>query len=415
MLMVKDNSDFFVHKNAWSEIKDRLLGAYISLYFQKLLSTGKPIYYIDCFAGKGKFDDGYDGSPLIALNARDESIRHAKGRNKNGIIEMRFIEPNYYSDLENNVFNNYESANIKIIRGKYEDNINNLLLDRSGHNVFLYIDPYGIKALDYNLFNNFAQYRFNTLEILINFNSFGFFRDACRSMGMMRSDDVFQGLNELREYDPTIITSSEQSKMLLSNIAGGDYWKDIVLSYNRGEIDGYQAEKILSKEYKNRLRKIFNYVLDMPIRLKPGQRPKYRMIHACNHAHGCYYMAENMQKRKNELFLDIQQGSQYSLLDYITDTKFSIENEYVPIEMVQNLVMKHIVTIKDKINLTKLFADFFNDNGLLCDFITLRKAILQLEHDKKLLIERHPATTTRGVPSTFLTESPRKIVYFRSL
>jgi len=65
--MPKDNKDFFKTKNRWSEIKDRLLGCYLTPYFQKALKTGQPIFYVDCFAGKGKFEDGKSGSPIIAL------------------------------------------------------------------------------------------------------------------------------------------------------------------------------------------------------------------------------------------------------------------------------------------------------------------------------------------------------------
>lgn len=55
--MAKDNKDFFKAKNSWSEIKDRLLGWYLRPYFQKLLTSHKPICYVDCFAGQGIVDD----------------------------------------------------------------------------------------------------------------------------------------------------------------------------------------------------------------------------------------------------------------------------------------------------------------------------------------------------------------------
>ena len=70
----KNNADFFKNKNEWSVIKDKLLGCYLTPYFQKVLHTGKPIFYVDCFAGKGKFEDGNDGSPLIALRIREDCL-----------------------------------------------------------------------------------------------------------------------------------------------------------------------------------------------------------------------------------------------------------------------------------------------------------------------------------------------------
>ena len=67
--MPKDNRDFFKTKKIWSEVKDELLGCYLVPYFNKILSMGNPVLYVDCFAGKGKFDDGKGGSPLTALQS----------------------------------------------------------------------------------------------------------------------------------------------------------------------------------------------------------------------------------------------------------------------------------------------------------------------------------------------------------
>jgi three-Cys-motif partner protein len=91
--MAKDNSDFFKSKNSWSEIKDRLLGWYLRPYFQKLLTSRKPICYVDCFAGQGMFDDGKPGSPVIALQARDACMDSMKPGNARGKIDVCFIEP----------------------------------------------------------------------------------------------------------------------------------------------------------------------------------------------------------------------------------------------------------------------------------------------------------------------------------
>ena len=169
--MSKNNSNFFKAKSEWAVIKDNLLGCYLTPYFQKVLLTGKPIYYIDCFAGKGKFEDGNDGSPLIALKIREKCLRQTTRKVKNGAIKTCFIEMNHAFDLKNNI----DSINISydvpmVISGKYEENIIKCLENKRGYNVFLYIDPYGIKALDSEIFDSFKSLGFNTFEMLINFN-----------------------------------------------------------------------------------------------------------------------------------------------------------------------------------------------------------------------------------------------------
>lgn len=295
--MAKNQRDFFKKKNEWSEIKDTLLRCYLPQYFQKLLVSGKPIFYIDCFAGKGKFDDGNDGSPLIAMQIINERLGMSRISRKNNAIVPCFIELNHAADLEQNLMlHPYQYGTPQVVDGKFEDNIRGLLKNKRGYNVFLYIDPYGIQALDSQLFDEIGTYGFRSFEMLINFNSFGFFRDACRVMKVdISQDDALMGLDDLVEYEPTTVTASPQSENLLTRIAGGNYWMDIVRDFQMGRIDGYQAERRLSAEYKQHLKQKYKYVLDMPIRLKPGQRPKYRMIHVCDHEDGCFLMADGFK------------------------------------------------------------------------------------------------------------------------
>jgi three-Cys-motif partner protein len=99
--MPKDNKNFFKTKSRWSEIKDQLLGCYLTPYFQKLLMTGKPLFYVDCFAGKGKFDDGNPGSPIIALQTRDVCLSRTTKQNVG--IDTCFIDLNYAQELRSNI------------------------------------------------------------------------------------------------------------------------------------------------------------------------------------------------------------------------------------------------------------------------------------------------------------------------
>lgn len=413
--MAKDNKNFFKSKNNWSEIKDRLLGSYLIPYFQKVLMSRRPIYYVDCFAGQGKFDDGKPGSPIIALQARDASLSKTTLENTRGKIDVCFIELNHVQQLSKNIaeFNN-GYGHPSVIHGKYEEKIGELLSNKRGTNVFLYVDPYGIRALDYELFEKFNNYGFHSLEMLINFNSFGFFRDACRSMGVAYNNDAaLRDLDDLVEYAPTEINTSPQSTELLSKIAGGDYWKEIVTRYNRGEIDGYKAERLFSTEYKSRLKQWFKYVLDMPIRLKSGHRPKYRMVHVCNHEDGCFLMAQNMQKRKDELFINIQQNRRSSLLDLIGNITSTVENDFITIEEIKLLLVNHLKKLQGEIGLRKLLAGFVNEHGLLCEFSMLHEILEDLKRQGRIDITRAPATASTGKSLHFWQETKGRRITIR--
>ena len=116
--MAKKNDDFFLEKKAWTMVKDELLGCYFKPYVSKILHTNRPLVYADCFAGKGKFADGNNGSPLIALETIDQCCASTSVQRPR--IEATFIDLNYADDLRKNL-----SAYpwVKIVSRKYEDNI----------------------------------------------------------------------------------------------------------------------------------------------------------------------------------------------------------------------------------------------------------------------------------------------------
>lgn len=412
--MSKDNKDFFKKKNNWSVIKDKLLSCYLAPYFQKVLITRKPIYYVDCFAGKGKFEDGKPGSPLIALQIREDCLK--KTTNRHNAIETCFIDLNHADELQQNItVFNPSSDKPTVISGRFEEQIENCLRDKKGHNVFLYIDPYGIKALDSGIFEKFQTFGFHTFEMLINFNSFGFFRNACRVMNVdYKQDEAFKDIDDLVEYEPTTVSATSQSESLLTQIADGDYWKDIIREYKDKKIDGYQAEQILSTEYKQQLKKRYRYVLDMPIRLKTSHRPKYRMIHVCNHEGGCFLMAQIMQKQKDELFLNIQREGQFSVFDFDPNYTSSMEGNLLTIKDIRDKVFVSLKNSPKEIGITKFVAMFMTDHGLICEIKMIHEILNEMKIDGVIDIIREPALTfSNHKPSTFWEEKKGHTVTIR--
>lgn len=408
--MPKDNRDFFKKKKIWSEVKDELLGCYLVPYFNKILSMGNPILYVDCFAGKGKFDDGKDGSPLTALQSLDKSMAVYHGKLPMPPVFMKFIELNHAADLTINLAGQ-PSGRCEVINGKFEDNIIPLLQKAMETyrqlNVFLYVDPYGVKVLNAALFGSLSV-AFRTAELLINLNSFGFIREACRVKKVSfreREDEVF---SDLDEYDSSILESIQE----LNRIAGGDYWQEIIDEYGRGNIDCYDAEKEFSLLYKKRLRQNYAYVLDMPIRLKSGQHPKYRMVHATNHPDGCILMADNIAKRTDRLVIEIQSEGQMSLIPQ------NAENEMVSDEMLVDKMETLLVGMTSYTRLNQLLADFYNQYGVLCDLSRLSSGrsgsvLKTLENNRYIEVQRTPPFTERGTPTTFWQEKKGKTIYLR--
>jgi three-Cys-motif partner protein len=356
---------------------------------------------VDCFAGKGKFEDGEDGSPRIALAARAKALAQTKARNP--LISTYFIDLNYADELSANIAD--YMGNIQVVSGKYEEKIEDLLANQRNNNVFLYIDPYGIQALDYAMLTSFADKGFPSIELLINMNSFGFIRDACRIMKADKAmmDAAFENLDiDLVEYDPAEVSSTEQSAELMTSIAGGEYWKGIVSDLQTGKIDGYEAEERFSAEYRQQLRKKFKYVLDMPIRLKGGQRPKYRMIHVTQHPDGCYLMAENMQNRKEQLFTWLQDHDQLTLWDMDSNNVRDMGGSYITKDDIKKKLQGLITRYASEIRLKPLLTDFVNEYGVLCDFNIIHELLDTLQTEGVINIIRSPANSEKtGKPLKF--------------
>jgi three-Cys-motif partner protein len=397
----KRNDDFFREKKSWSEVKDELLGCYLKPYVSKILHTSKPLVYVDSFAGKGKFEDGNNGSPLIALGIIEECIHASSKRNTN--VNTFFIDLNYADELKNNL-KDYPNANI--ISGKYEDNIETILKNKIQCNIFLYIDPYGIKALNCDLFRKFAQSNFYSIELLINLNSFGFIREGCHALGIeyQVDADIFE---DLVEYDPTQMGTSEKSINQLNEIAGGDYWIDIIEGYKAKHYDGYQAEKMFAEQYCTQLMKLYKYVLNMPLRIKRGQRPKYRMVHATNHDEGCLIMADNIYNRW-QVFQEKQALGQLSLFPQ------DIENKLIPDDTIKNNLIEHLQKYKNFTPINIILSEYFIKYSIGCSTSVLRKLLEEFEVKKQIEIIREPAQTEHGKPTVFFTSNNKHKIFIRS-
>lgn len=98
--MSKYDKEFYKEKRIWSKVKDELLGCYLKPYFSKMLTGQNHVVYIDGFSGKGKFDDGSFGSPLIALKNFEESLDRFKKFGEPKKIFFYFIELRHHEDLK---------------------------------------------------------------------------------------------------------------------------------------------------------------------------------------------------------------------------------------------------------------------------------------------------------------------------
>ena len=413
--MSKRQDEYFKRKHEWSKVKDELLKCYLPQYFNKIFLTRSPLLYIDAFAGPGRFEeDNSEGSPIIAVNQLYQSIEYYQNTHQ-GLplpdIKMVFIEPKYHEALHANL-RNVDFVRCEVYGEKFERCIMDILQKRHDaymhSNVFLYVDPFGVKELDAGLFMALPRI-FDSAELLLNFNSFGFIRAACSAMKVTfreTDEELFDEADDVEE----LIEFKDNLVARLDTIAGGSYWQALILRYGRGEIDCYDLEESFSISYKTMLQKAYKYVLDMPIRNKAGNHPKYRMIHATNHAHGCQLMGDDMANRTELLTVDIQKGGQLSLF---TET---MNNEIITEDELDRKMIQVLPPIGRRIPLRTLYADFYNQHGVLCSCSVLGSdphgSVLKRLYERNIIdIIREPAKTKAGTPTTFWTENSKQKVF----
>lgn len=385
--MGKNTDNFFKEKKEWSKIKDDILGFYLKPYFTKIQYTNKDIVYIDGCAGKGRFDDGTMGSPLIAYNVFNEIDSNIK-------IKFYFIENKYYNDLKENVKNfNYT----EVIAGNYEDNIVNLINNNSGKNLFVYIDPFGIKNLNFSYLKSLNSSSLNSAEFLMNLNSFGFIREGCRILKTQLKDVIID-----KEYDSFMDESDDfkeiNSVEKMNNIAGGDYWQQIIKDHQENKINGYEAEKLFVDSYCKKIRETgkFKYVINIPIRTKAGSPPKYRMVFATNHQDGVLLMNNNMANRFDDLLI-IQKNGYESLFQE------NFENEFITSDDIKHNI---ISLLNDEYkNYYEIIIDYIYKFGIVKTKY-LNDAIREFEKNNMIIIKREPPFTATGKKSQFI--SPQK-------
>lgn len=375
--------NFFKEKKPWSVVKDRVLDYYLRPYTSKVLSTCKPIVICDCFAGKGKFDDGEYGSPLlIAEQIKSHLLKQPDMANK---IQGIFIEKKYHAELESNL-SGY--ADVTVYSGSYEDNLQKILSLDSSNNLFLYIDPYGIKSLDLSSFTQIKDRGFNSVEMLMNFNSAGFLREGCR---LLTYEDSFTD-EDLTDYE---IDDDINTKEKMDSIAGGNYWQKILKTYYNNQIDIYAAEEQFFSEYNQRINQLFKYTVNIPIKLKSTHLPKYRLIFGSDHEDGLILMADNMNKKWNEI-IENQRGDQPVLFEY----------EFPDLALLKGFdLKKDIIGIVGSntsgIPLRTLIVKLIQKYGITFSESHYKRTIRQMEKDNLLKVDRIPPfTPSSNKPAT---------------
>ncbi|MDE5553433.1 MAG: hypothetical protein K2I67_02690, partial [Malacoplasma sp.] len=236
------------------------------------------------------------------------------------------------------------------------------------------------KHIQYDIFCELSQNP-NSVELLLNLNSFGFIREGCRILGV-DIDDELEAFKETDESD-TFVNDIDN----MNRIANGDYWQEIIHLIKDGSITAKRAEEMFVHYYMEKLGQDFEYIFQFAIKTGDKNIPKYRMVFATNHIQGALYMSENMIKCNNEMNLD-NHGRQESLFDY-EFTRNSCSDDVLEV-LIKASKSEKIIDCKDLCMLTYIAL---GPKYLHSD---IKKALTELEKSSKIRIIRKNEFTPTG-------------------
>jgi three-Cys-motif partner protein len=162
--------DYPAHTGA----KHDILSHYLNGWFAKLGSRWDRILFFDGFAGRGRYNDGSEGSPIIALRL---IAGHAIAANRHSTtFDFLFVEKDadnasalrtQITDLSAELDGFPSNVRYRIENGRFEDHAT-ALVDQAGRKspTFAFIDPYGFSGIPMDVVARFVN--FPATEVFVN-------------------------------------------------------------------------------------------------------------------------------------------------------------------------------------------------------------------------------------------------------
>lgn len=347
-----------------TRVKHILLKKYLTAWIPILGKWNPKICYFDGFAGRGEYTDGTLGSPLIALEVADNLSQYF------GELICFFIE----KDLEN--FKNLEKVltreqsriknlhKIKII--KENDEFANVIsgifeyLEKEKSILvpsFFFIDPFGFSGIPFTVIRRILENP--KTEVFFTF----MVRDIARFIKLPELEDIF------------------------NKLFGTDRWKEILNSSVK------RPEIALINLYREQLHNIANVKYSWPFRVCTSEKVQtlYYLLHVTNNFKGHSIMKNimfNQSAEGNFAYLgpqDITARTQMRLFDIhsIQDLKKYLMERFKGKSLEYKEIQERVCT------------PWYTEPPYIDKHY--RKALKELEKEKKIKVNRISSKTKRGL------------------
>jgi len=184
------------------------------------------------------------------------------------------------------------------VHGKFTEFIRVIETKATNHSVFLYLDPYTVEGLEWNLLDSVLKHLAvskMSIELLMNFNACSFVRRglAALSLAVPPSDPAVE---DTEQIDAAI--DAPASVQRLNAVVGGEWWRSILKS----QTDFVDIVKRVTDVFRGQLSKRFKYVCQHGVKALPHHAiPKYYLLFGSRHPDALILMNDQMAKSRQEL------------------------------------------------------------------------------------------------------------------
>ncbi|MEU8311956.1 MULTISPECIES: three-Cys-motif partner protein TcmP [unclassified Micromonospora] len=300
------NEEFFRSKKAAAALKHGILKRYPVVFASKT-GQGNPIVFLDGYAGRGEYDGGEPGSPLL-LSRCAEFVQGFRD------VLAFFVEqePDSYANLEQVLRDKGGPVQRELRQGSLDQHLPELLARAKGASLFAFLDPFG-PALDFDLIRTRLLGRPNwpPTEVLLHFSV-----STVARMG--------RAVHVAGQRPGGLSGSEQKTAARLDRFLGGPWWRGYFAQVSDAQDDERATDVALrvADRYARNLTEGSDYqAVRMPVRPRPGLAPKYVLTLFTRHGEGAWHFADTLGKAGVE-WEEAWVREQLRRGDHLADTLF---------------------------------------------------------------------------------------------
>ena len=208
-------NSFFNESKERSQVKTRIVEKYFWAWAKVIISAVKKrkknkIGYVDLFAGRGRYEDGTDSTPLLVLRkaSEDDDIRNML------VSVFNDVNPEYVQDLRDAIDSSPEVSMLKwkprVYNREVNEEIAKVFEPMKTIPTLFFVDPFGYKGVSIQLISSFLRNWGCDCIFFFNYNSIN------RSIKIRSVEGHINGLfgkeraDELRSLPPSMSSSDRE-------------------------------------------------------------------------------------------------------------------------------------------------------------------------------------------------------------